>query len=61
MIKQETINKISKYVILAYIATRVAGFLDKGIENVSIFSLSVISLLFCYMIYLYYIECKKKA
>jgi len=37
MIKQETINKITKYTILAYIATRVAGFLDKGIENVSIF------------------------
>jgi len=61
MIKQETINKITKYTILAYIATRVAGFLDIGIENVSIFSLSVISILFCYMIFLYYVEYKKKS
>ena len=59
--KQETINKVTKYVILAYLATRVAGFLNKGFDNVSVFSISVLSLLFCYMIYLYYIEYKKKA
>lgn len=61
MIRQEKINKIAKYAILAYLATRVAGFLNKGIENVSIFTITVLSLLFCYMIYLYYIEYKKKA
>jgi hypothetical protein len=60
MIKQEKINKVTKYVILAYLATRVAGFLNKGFENVSVFTITVLSLLFCYMIYLYYVEYKKK-
>lgn len=46
MIKQEKINKVTKYVILAYLATRVAGFVNKGFETVSVFSLTVLFLLF---------------
>lgn len=52
-------SKYVKYVLMAYIITRLVNYYNNDFNNLSIFSGIVLSSLFVYILYLYYTDYKK--
>lgn len=52
-------NRFVRYVLIAYLVTRLVDYYNNDFKDISVFSIIILSSLLLYIIYWYYLDYKK--